>query len=83
MGNLLAVFGADEADVNDVKLAVSDLVSGLVEAGRPIEIEARIAETELRLTGNLAAPPPSAGGLLLGSRLDVGEGHWTINLRTP
>ena len=80
VGNVLAVFGADELDVNDVKVAVSDIVSGLVEAGRPIEIEARVAESELRLTGNLAAPPPPAGVLLLGSRLDVGEGHWTIKL---
>lgn len=82
LGNVLAVYGADDVDVSDVKIAVSDLVTGLVEAGTPIEVEAKIAETKLLLTGNLAGPPPSAGGLLLGSRLELGETHWAIRLHT-
>ncbi len=80
VGNVLAVFGVEQQEVDDVKVAVSDLVSGLVEAGIPIEVNAHMDTTALILTGNLAARPPAAGALLLGSRLNVGEGHWTIDL---
>jgi hypothetical protein len=82
VGNVLSVFGADQVEAEDVKVAVSDLVSALVEAGTPMEVEAEINGAQLTLTGNLAGPPPAAGALLLGSRLEVGEEQWTINLRT-
>jgi hypothetical protein len=65
-----------------MKVAVSDLVSGLVVAGLPIEVKAQMNSAVLTLTGNLASRPPAAGARLLGSRLNVDEGHWSIELRS-
>lgn len=78
VGNVLSAFGAEEPETEDVKVVVSDLVTGLVDAGRPIEISAVFNGGGLQLSGNLATSAASAP--LLGSRLDLGEGHWQINL---
>src|SRR5690606_26659081 len=40
VGNVLVIAGSTEQDIDDVRIAVSDLTSGLVEAGTPIEITA-------------------------------------------
>lgn len=79
VGNVLVIAGSTEQDIDDVRIAVSDLTSGLVEAGTPIEITAIIGDREVRLEGNAPALA-GAGPLLLGRRMAVGEGRWTINL---
>jgi hypothetical protein len=80
VGNVLSAFGSDEDEAQDVKVVVSDLATGLVEAGRPIEISASFSRRELRLSGNMATGASAVSAPLLGSRLDMGEGHWTIDL---
>lgn len=79
--NVLHMFGAPELDVEDVQMAVSDIVSGLIEAGTPIEIRATIEGDRAVIEGNAPAVP-GAGPLLLGIRMLAGEGRWKITL-TP
>jgi hypothetical protein len=80
VSNVLSLFGASDQDVEDVRIAVSDIASGLVEGGAPIEIEATITDDEAWLAGNSVPGSEGAGPLLLGSRMTLGAGDWTIRV---
>ncbi len=81
VGGVLGVVGVPDQDVEDVRVAVSDFATGLVEAGVDIEIGARVAPGEVLLEGNFVGPVPEAGTLLLGGRMNLGDERWVITLQ--
>jgi hypothetical protein len=80
VGGVLGVAGAPDRDVDDVRIAVSDIATALVEAGSEIEIHARITDGEVSFEGNRAGHVPEAGALLLGDRMTLGDARWVIRV---
>jgi hypothetical protein len=78
VGRVLGAAGVEGQDIEDARIAVSDIASGLVGAGAPIEIEAVLRNGGITLTGNCTPTLPEAGRLLLGDRFRVDGRTWVI-----
>jgi hypothetical protein len=79
VGRILGAAGVRGQDIEDARIAVSDIASGLVEAGAAIQIEAVLRTGGATLSGNCAPDLPEAGRLLLGDRLRVDGQTWVID----
>jgi hypothetical protein len=81
VGRILGAVGVEGHSIDDARVAVSDIASGLVEAGTPIEIEAVLKDGGATISGNCARNVPDAGKLLLGDRLRLDGERWAIELQ--
>lgn len=82
VGDVLAVFGAPDREVEDIRIVVSDIATGLVEAGALIEIGASIGDGEMALEGNCVTELPQTARLLLSDLMTIGDRRWVVNLQS-
>lgn len=81
--SVLAAAGADDTTVENARVFISDVSTGLVSEGAEILIEARFADDGgASLGGNLPGLVPEAGSLLLGDLLEISENRWTLTVPT-
>nr|PZN32794.1 MAG: hypothetical protein DIU67_07610 [Actinomycetota bacterium] len=80
--SVLAAAGADDTTVENARVFISDVSTGLVSEGAEILIEARFADGGASLGGNLPGLVPEAGSLLLGDLLEISENRWTLTVPT-
>lgn len=80
VSGVLDTLGLDGPLVEDAKVVVSDLVTGLVVSGREVELAVHLEPGSVSIEGETAEEvPPTVA--LLGDSVSTGGGRWRIHLR--